>query len=117
LVLTGRIFGEYPGSAVDPVHGGGFSRNGSLPGLPVDGLAEEVCVSVVVGVFLDHGGVDETRAHLGVALRVGEGLVQRVPEGRVAGGFDLAGIGARSDSASAVATSNSAFMPSSLQYR
>jgi hypothetical protein len=53
---------------------------------------EQVGMAVVAGVFLDHDGVDEAQAHLGAALRVDEGLIERVREGRLADGFDLAGV-------------------------
>jgi hypothetical protein len=34
-----------------------------MPCAAVDGLAEEVGMAVVAGVFLDHDGVDEAQAH------------------------------------------------------
>ena len=65
---------------------------GLVSGLSVNGFSQEVGMAVVPGVLRDHDRVDKAQAHLGVALRVDEGLIQRAPEGRLADGFDLASV-------------------------
>ncbi|HEX2745244.1 MAG TPA: hypothetical protein VHN16_12695, partial [Streptosporangiaceae bacterium] len=53
LVLTGRIFGEYPGSAVDPVHGGPPSPHSARTG----SVKAEVVLSAGSGTPNDARGI------------------------------------------------------------
>ena len=63
-----------------------------MAGMTVDSLADEVSVAVVAGVLLDHDRVDEAQAHLGLAIRVDEDLIKRVPARCLADGFNFAAI-------------------------
>ncbi len=63
------------------------------PSRAVDSFAQKVGVAVVPGVLLDHVDVHPAHAHLGIAVRMEERLVQVPACGRLAGQCNLTQVG------------------------